>query len=273
MDEMQLLREMGDATPLAAVTDLAPARAQLMVVARKGPRRRFAVYGASVVGLAAAIFGVFALIPAGGGAPEAGADQVLKLAAAAALEVPDVTPRPDQFIYLKTQNPDGTVREDWLSVDGTHDGILADHWPNPGCRNGRMQVVKGDVPIKGRTEPCKPEPAYRPDLPTDADGMVAYLTRNNDGSLNSTGKDMAFLLGQNYLRPQSRAALFAAAGKIDGLTVDPHAKDAAGRPGIKISWNKKGYSGGFIIDAKTHAYLGDQSTALITMSIVDKAGH
>jgi hypothetical protein len=73
--------------------------------------------------------------------------------------------------------------------------------------------------------------------------------------------------------PNCPTALFEAATKIDGLTVDPHAEDIAGQPGIKISWNRNGYSGEFIIDAKTYAYLGSEGSALLQMSIVDKAGH
>jgi len=275
MDEMQLLRELGDATPLVSATDLAPARARLTAATRPHPRRRrLAVYGVSVVGLAAAVFGVGALVPTGDGGPAtASADQILQLAAAAALDAPFVTPRPDQFVYLKAKEPDGSISEDWLSVDGTHDSIVDNNIPVPGCRNGKQQVVPDGKPIPGVTEPCEPNPAYRPDLPTDANGMIAYLNKIDGGNLNSTGKDMWELFWRSYLRPQTRAALFEAATKIDGLTVDPHAEDVAGRPGIKISWNRNGYGGEFIIDAKTYAFLGSDGLALLQMSIVDKAGH
>lgn len=271
MDEMQLLRELGDATPLASAADLAPARARLTAATRPHPRRRLAVYGVSVVGLAAAVFGVVALVPTGNGA-SASADQILDRAAAAALDAPFVTPRPDQFVYLRTEGTDGSITEDWLSVDGTHEGIL-DNTPVPGCRNGKQQVVRGNEPIPGVTEPCEPNPAYRPDLPTDANGMVAYLTKIDYGNVNSMGKDIEELFMMSYLRPQSRAALFEAATKIDGLTVDPDAEDVAGRPGIKISWNRNGYRGEFVIDAKTYTFLGSGGSALLQMSIVDKAGH
>jgi hypothetical protein len=275
MDEMQLLRELGDTTPLASAADLAPARARLTAATRPHPRRRrLAVYGVSVVGLAAAVFGVVALVPTGDGGPAtASADQILQLAATAALNAPFVTPRPDQFVYLKAKESDGTIREDWLSVDGTHDGIVDNNIPVPGCRNGKQPVILNNKAIPGATEPCQTNPAYRPDLPTDANGMIGYLTKIDGGNLNSTGKDINELFWMSYLRPQTRAALFEAATKIDGLTVDLHAEDVAGRPGIKISWNRNGYSGEFIIDAKTYAYLGSDGSALLQMSIVDKAGH
>jgi hypothetical protein len=284
MDEMQLLRALGDETPLASAQDLASAREKVLARTHRRPRRRIAVYGATVAGLAAAIFAVFALIPGsnGGGGPTANADpvQVLRMAAAAALEVPDVTPRPDQFLYTKIQDKNGGTREDWLSIDGTHDGFYRENGnPEaadttfPGCRDGKRAVLTGNRVQPGQTEECEPDPAYLPDLPTDADGMVAYLRKKNDGSLNSTAKDMLFLLERNYLRPQIRAAIFGAASKIDGLTMDPNGHDAAGRPGIKIAWDRGGYSGGFVVDAKTYAFLGDPEWgAQVAYTIVDKAG-
>jgi hypothetical protein len=281
MDEMQLLRELGDETPLASARDLAPARATFVAATTKRPRRRFALYGAAVVGLAAAIVAVFALMPGtttgrndGGPVPQAKADavQVLKLAAATALAGPDAAPRADQFLYLKTTSKQGELREDWISVDGTHDGLLGDT-PVAGCRNGRAAVIKGDKPIPGMTEKCEPSPAYLPNLPTDVNEMVKYLTRGGKSSLNSTGKDMMSMLWMNYMRPQSRAAIFEAASRIDGLTVEENGKDVAGRPGIKIAWNDgKGYLGAFVVDAKTYAYLGDDWIALLTTAIVDKVG-
>jgi hypothetical protein len=291
MDEMQLLRELGDRTPLATADDLAPARELFLSKAKGKGRKRFAVYGGAVIGMAAAIFAVFALIPPADSAPSptptenalrpapaenADPVKVLRLASTAALTAPDINPRPDQFVYIKTQFENGSVREDWTSVDGTHDGLFkmetGEEIPAPGCRNGKMAVYKGPNLMPGRTEPCEPNPAYRPDLPTDAAKMIAYLQKNSN-SLNSTGKDIQFMLSSIYMRPQSRAALFEAATKIEGLTATPGVTDAAGRPGIQIGWNKGGYAGDFIVDAKTYAYLGyRKNSAQIALTIVDKVG-
>jgi hypothetical protein len=299
MDEMQLLKELGDRTPLAASDDLAPARELFLAKAKGKSRRRFAIYGGAVVGMAAAIFAVFALIPpaeqapgptlaeqAPGPAPAGNSPdpapatngdpvQVLRMAATSALAAPDIKPRPDQFVYNKTQFADGTVREDWYSVDGTHDGLFkmqtGEEMVVPGCRNGKRAMYKGPQLLPGK-EDCEPAPAYRPDLPADAAGMIAYLQKNNS-SLNSTGKDISYLLSSIYMRPQSRAALFEAATKIEGLTATPGVTDAAGRPGIQIGWKKDGYSGDFIVDAKTYAYLGyRKNSAQMVLTIVDKVG-
>jgi hypothetical protein len=279
MDEMQLLKELGDRTPLATADDLAPARELFLTRTRTSKPRRFALYGGAVIGMAAAIFAVFALIPPEQSpAPTANADpvQVLRQAAAAALKVPDITPRPDQFVYTRTQYPEGKVHEVWASVDDTHDGF--EKRPNgedrerPGCRNGKRKVVNANKLTPGMTEDCVPEPAYQPDLPTDAAGMIALLRKNND-SLNSTGKDIGSMLSTVYMRPQSRAALYEAATQIDGLTATTGVTDAVGRPGIQIGWDKDGYSSDFIVDAETYVYLGyRENSALLAMTIVDKVG-
>ena len=48
-------------------------------------------------------------------------------------------------------------------------------------RRGRQVVVKGDRVLPGVTEPCTPDPAYRPNLPTTAEAMLAYLRGDAGG--------------------------------------------------------------------------------------------
>ncbi|MEV4315360.1 CU044_5270 family protein [Actinocrispum sp. NPDC049592] len=285
MDELQLLRELGDETPLVSAQDLAPARAKLVAGMKPKRGNRFAVYGAAVVGLAAAIFAVFALIPpskdGSGPAPAAAsAETVLRSAAQAARSQPFVEPRPDQFVYTRISYPGQPDYESWLSVDGTRDGrIITEPDPTPipvaGCRDGRAAIIKGDKPIPGKFEACKPDPAFIPDFPTTTDAMLAYLNKNHsghDGDTNAMGKDTMHYM-MSYLRPASRAALYEAIGRIKGLKLDEHAKDPAGRPAIKISWDFEGRSGGFLLDPKTYAFLGyDDSGALTALSLVDSVG-
>nr|WP_042186416.1 CU044_5270 family protein [Kibdelosporangium sp. MJ126-NF4]CEL17262.1 hypothetical protein [Kibdelosporangium sp. MJ126-NF4]CTQ91508.1 hypothetical protein [Kibdelosporangium sp. MJ126-NF4] len=284
MDEMQLIRDLGSDTPLATAEELAPARARLLTARTPRRTKRFAVYGGAVIGMAAAILAAVTLIP-----PEqntsANADpiQVLAGASRAALSQPGTAPRPDQFLYTKSQEPGGQFREDWHSMDGTHDGlyIAPGHIVNgkqqqqrkmlsPGCRGGRQAVIKGDKVIAGQTDPCEPFPAYLPDLPKDVDGMVAYLKRTSGEEINSIGKDVGTMLQSSYMAPESRSALFGAVGRIPGLRAVTGAKDAAGRTGIRIEWDFSGIPSGFIVDASTYAYLGDETTAQLDYAIVDK---
>ncbi|WP_370949182.1 CU044_5270 family protein [Amycolatopsis sp. cg5] len=292
MDELQLLKEAGDKTPLVTLAELAPARARLdavmgaaPAVAPRSQRKRLLWGGAGVVGLAAAITAVIAVAPVDEVAPQAVADpvRVLTEAAASALLAPDVEPRPDQLIYTKTQNP-GSVRETWLSVDGEHDGLVKQSqgdFPLPGCINGKAQVVKGDEPLPGQFEKCKPSPSYLRDLPTDPDEMLAYLLKNHsgaDGDVNALGKDVASLANERYLRPAARAALFRAAAKVPGLSVVENAKDGIGRLGIGITWptpagsTKDAKPTILVFDPKTGVYLGSRGTAVVTRAIVDKIG-
>lgn len=136
-------------------------------------------------------------------------------------------------------------------------------------------VIKGEKPIG--TESCVPAPAYLPDLPTTGEAMLKYLKENQSGTkgdLNALAKDMLGYLNSSYLLPQSRAAIFEAATKIEGLRTRDGVKDAAGRTGIEISWDlpEVNHGGSFIVDPATYAYLGTTTQAQLTVAIVDKPG-
>jgi hypothetical protein len=271
MDDLALLTEMADRTPLPTETDLAPARDRLLTAIAAEPemrtrtrRRRFLISGAAVVGLAAAITAVVSLgglEPVGVAPPEARAAVVLREAAAAARAQPFVAPRPDQFLYVKSQDALG-VRESWRSVDGTQNGL---------AEQGGVREVLGACPV-GETD-C--DPAYLPDLPTDKEGMAEYLRGGMSGvpsDTNYVGKTALALFGK-ILKPEARAALFEAVADFEGLTVDEHAVDPAGRSGIGISWSSNGWSGSFVLDATTYEYLGmpHESARLVT-GVVDAIG-
>ena len=293
MDEMALLKEMGDDTPLSSTTDLTPARNRLMTtiaadeprVVRR-PRRRLVVSAAATVGLAAAITGVVALggLETVGVAPqEASAAEILHQAADAVRTLPDTPPRPDQFIYTKTEYSQAdaaiSLRETWLSADGTHDSLISQGGgttPIPGCRNGQAAVVKGDEPIPGVFEPCTPNPAYRTDLPTDVAGMREYLGQDPDGApgqQQNVAKLIHFAVAESYVPPASLAALFEAIADFPGLTVEENVQDGAGRTGIGVSWTRDGETTTLVFDRTTHAFLGFEGLEAVTVqAIVDTAG-
>jgi hypothetical protein len=299
MDEMLLIQELGRETPALTDDQLAPARQRLATAmagqpadrvraARPAHRRsawRLAWAGFAVVGVAAAITGVVVLAPdkVGGRVPVANAEaaQVLHLAAAAALQVPDVEPRPEQFVYVKTLSA-GQTREVWFSVDGTRDGFAIDPGldtepvPFPGCRNGRRVVVKGNRADPTRTEECVPEPAYLSDLPTDVDHMLEYLKANSSGEAGdpgAIGKDISDWIAESYVRPAALAALFEAAARLPGLTLVGDVTDGAGRHGTGIEWSRpqEVHAGTLVFDAH-HAYLGSPLSAVLAVKIVDKVG-
>ncbi|MEO3930116.1 CU044_5270 family protein [Micromonosporaceae bacterium B7E4] len=304
MDDMRLLRQLGEEIPPATPEQLASARNRLVAAMtdtsaaptttiRRSTRRswRLALGGLAAAGVAAAVASVLVLAPdrLGGDVPAARADatQVLRNAADAALRLPDVTPRPDQFIYRRSQSASST-HESWLSVDGTRDGLIrvreaspAESFEDtvPGCRNGRAAVVKGGQVMPGRTEPCTPEPAYRPDMPTNAAAMGVYLAEHRSGepgSVNAAGKDVLYF-AESYLRPESRAALYEAAAAVPGLRAVENATDGAGRSGIGIAWPPGSGSGEMVLvfHPETHAFLGvsgSGSSAVLALTIVDEVG-
>ncbi|MGK5443564.1 CU044_5270 family protein [Micromonospora sp. URMC 105] len=303
MDDLRLLRQIGQETPPATTEQLASARGRLLAAMtppspapttiRPTTRKswRLVLGGMAAAGVAAAITSVLVLAPdrLGGDVPAARADagQVLRNAAAAALRVPDVTPRPGQFVYSRSQEGRG-MRESWMSVDGTRDGLIVEtsaagrtEWIVPGCRNGRAAVLKGGEIVPGRTERCTPAPAYRADLPTDAAAMRTFLAGNRSGEpgdANAAGKDVLYYLTDSYLRPRTLAALYEAAATTPGLRAVEQAKDGAGRAGIGIAWPSTRGSGEIVLvfHPESYAFLGvggsAGSSAVLARDIVDRVG-
>jgi hypothetical protein len=233
---------------------------------------------AAAAGLAAAVTAVVALSPGAttvppGPAPRPVTDPVsiLYTAAAKARALPDVEPRPDQFLYTRTRLADGRENEFWASADGTHDGfqVLFGHESDiAGCRNGRRVQQEG----RGRTvtHGCTPHPAAHPELPTDADAMLAYLHKSTYGegdTLHDLGNEVVTLAG-GYLRPAARAALYEAVAKVPGLVARADAQGADGRPVLGITWNSTtehaiGNQDEFLFDPATFAYLGSGTTGVV----------
>ncbi|MFI7069302.1 CU044_5270 family protein [Micromonospora sediminicola] len=302
MDEMRLLQRLGEETGLPGADRLGAARTRLVgamtateagpaPARRKRPAWRLVLTGVATAGIAASLAAVLVLAPegVGGDTPPARAEagQVLRNAAAAALRVPDVEPRPDQFVYLRKQ--DGpALWESWVSVDGTRDGLAVEYpgtgrrqYVLPGCRDGRAQMYKGDRPLPG-TERCVPAPAYDPAMPTDPVAMRAYLEKHRSGEpgdVNAAAKDVLDLAADRYLRPRSRAALFEAAAATPGLEVVADARDGAGRSGIGVRWPSTGRvpaSMVLVFDPRTYAFLGvggDAGTsATLAVAVVDRVG-
>ncbi len=282
MDEMQLLRDFAGPAELPARDDLARRRADLLAAtAARRPARRWVWGSVTAAGLAAAATAVFALTPAAPPAPPAAAGPVefLYRAAAAARAQPDVEPRPDQFLYTRTRLADGRENEFWASADGTHDGfeVLFGHESViAGCRDGKRVQREG----RGRTvtSRCEPRPAAHPDLPTDADAMLAYLHKSTYGegdTRHDLGTEVVDLAG-GYLRPAARAALYEAVAKVPGLVARTDAQDAAGRPVLGITWSSTtehgiGNQDEFLFDPVTFAYVGSGTTgAVVGQGIVDE---
>jgi hypothetical protein len=291
MDDLDLIRERAETVGFAPAERLAPARARLLAAARgerrHRPTRWFWAAGASI-GLAAAITAVVALAPAdqvgvgiGPGVAHADPVKVLTAAASAALKEPAKPPRPDQFLYVKTEYTIPPNREVWLSVDGTRDSLIGSN-KQGGCRNGKAPMYGTNDPrAEGMLEDCRPTPVYRTDLPTTADAMLAYLYEkeaDRAGRAAYIGKAVVSLAYEQVLKPASYAALFEAAARVPGLTALDHVTDGAGRPGVGITWPPPPGSGPkakpivLVFDATTFQFLGTDESAVMVKTYVNEVG-
>ncbi|MDQ7805431.1 CU044_5270 family protein [Amycolatopsis sp. A133] len=289
MDELDLIRDRAETVGFVPADHLAPARERLLAAARgerrHRPRRWFWIAGASA-GLAAAITAVVALAPAdqvGVGAGVAHADpvKVLTAAASSVLKEPAKPPRPDQFLYVKTEYPIPPNREVWFSVDGTRDSLIGGT-KEGGCRNGKAPMYGTNDPrAEGQLQDCAPRAVYRTDLPTTADAMLAYLydkESDRDGRATYIGKAVYNLAYEQVLQPASYAALFEAAARVPGLTALDHVTDGAGRPGVGIEFpmppgsSPKAKPIVLVFDATTFQFLGTTDSAVTVKTYVDEVG-
>jgi hypothetical protein len=265
VNDLDVVQDLVPDAPLPGPDRLLPARQALLAAAtadrpvrgarparaaragRRVPRSRYAVFGGLTAAVAAGVAGVLVLAPTatlGGQAPAAQADAstILARATSAAAARPDLVPRADQYLYVRTAGDGRGQHQLWASIDGVHDGLTrmgTVSEPLPGCRGGHRAVYKGDSTTPIGTEDCTPEPAYDPRMPTTAGPMLAYLTRVRgvDGSdVNAFGKAVMFLGEATYLRPRQQAALFQAAGRMAGIVAYPDVTDGAGRHGVGVGW-------------------------------------
>lgn len=295
MNDLELLRQLGDETPPSGPGEIGTARARLLAQLTQDPaarrRRRLVLGGVPVAAAAAVAVGV--LITAPGGATSPGmtisahltAKQILDRAAAAALSEPAVIPRPGQFVYTKeiTEYSSGNIRmlvtEYWHSVDGLRNSRITatvtytDRAPTqmseiyPGCRNGHYNPG-GTVPSNSvdapavdpaKTGACTVWPAYFPDMPTTASNMLTYLEQTQGvkpGDPASLFHAVAEGVSEDYLLPAQRAALYQLLATTPGLTVVPSVRDAAGRTGVGIQISV--YHMVLIFDPRTFASVGYQ---------------
>lgn len=279
MDDLTMLEAVG--ATLDPTTDGPPPTLRHRVVAgfREPVPRRYRFWGlgwglATAGGLTAALAIVLIIGSAGpsGKAPGeqlTNASDILLRAAQTARTDTAPVPRPDQFVFVESISsgqgsevaPGGQqhffpihtkLRQDWLSVDGTRDGLFREgaapghpppardiiaQMPMPGCRKGRAAAIgKDGKVIPGKFDPCVPRPAYRPDLPIDADAMLRYLRdargRDTDKALFEVIKD---LIQQGYMTPAQRAALFEATSRLSSVVVVPDVTDITGRAGIAVA--------------------------------------
>ncbi|MGC4870305.1 CU044_5270 family protein [Micromonospora sp. DT53] len=243
--------------------------------------------------------------------PTANASEIFHLAADAARQQPELTARPDQYVFteslatirdLPASGPYQTIRNQlWQSAGGvayTQARYRPEADPNGW---GELRVLKMD----DAADPTKEldafqPPAYHGDLPTDPDELLLYLREHPVDLHLPEGADEEAVYGDEsmayttawsmldgYVPPRALAALFEVlAGEPGAVVISGDVVDVAGRHGVAI--RMPGVFGGnvdLIFDRDSHVYLGTRNSvirngkesvysavALLRVAIVDRPG-
>ncbi|MBF4768560.1 CU044_5270 family protein [Nocardioides agariphilus] len=281
MDELTLLREFRDTAPTAVPQEvrersLGPSARR---TARRRPAMRVAVASALLVtggGLGAVV-----LEPS---APSAAA--VLGRAAAVVSAQPDLTPRTNQWIYVRALLLDAATGK-----PGTHPG---ESWSRfDGARSG-SRMPDGSVLVQdleswplGTPQEWYQALAHLPARPAD---VLAYLRSDplyTSRAESAAGRDfdevVEALSAETYIPPDAQASLYRALATIPGVGVDEDpARDLVGRPALSITYagqtslGRAGDRWELLLDPTTYAVLGTRGTAGSDIDLGDvvvKQGH
>ncbi|MEU4156163.1 CU044_5270 family protein [Actinoplanes sp. NPDC026670] len=279
MDEITLVRELGEETPLPSADRLAATRTRLM--SEIAPPRRTRRWASLLAAAAAAAIAAVTVpqivtpnaqpptpVPTAAQAPKlTPVAAFLDQAAGAVENEADVVPRDDQFLYLRFIEWGGTTNEAWLSIDGRHDGWGRDqdgkYATIPGCRAG---------------DDCEVIVRYRADMPTDPAAMVTWLRKTaradfGSDSLDAVTKFLGTASTRYWMRPAQRAALYRAIGLIDGVSLVEGVKDSRGREGVGVAWVPTGQTEQHVVwvfDPKTFRMLGTPESSIDEIALVDR---
>ena len=269
--------------------------------ARAHRRTAWTVAGAGLLAAVAAAASVIGLTGQSGGSGGhiTAARLLSKIADAAAQgRAQDVTG--NQFMYIETEiaygasygepaPPKPHLRQVWIPVADLCGPGLA-------IENGKRfrisdkptpDMVANGVHLKCPYRGSVNDPSYRllQSLPTDPHTLLNLIYQDTAGAGQSPDQEafttIGDLLRESIAPPEVSAALFRAAALIPGVTVVTNAVDAAGRPGIAVSFTASGEQSEWIFDRQTFQMLGEldfvQGTltgksAIITRAFVDRPG-
>ncbi|SDT73372.1 CU044_5270 family protein [Actinoplanes derwentensis] len=271
MDEITLVRDLGEETALPSSQRLAASRMTLMSevapVAKKSRRWAALLTAAAAAVVAAVAIPQVVTTPAAQPAPPAASAPemtpvaaFLNAAATTAAKEKDVVPRGDQYLYLRFVEFDGTLNEAWLSIDGQHDS-------KGRGEDGDYHVFRGE-----------PIPRYLPDMPTDPAAMSVWIKkyvkdRTGADHLDAINKFIGVLPTTVWMRPAQRAAFYRAIGLIDGNRLVEGAQDSRGRTGVGVAWVSPGTTEErvlWVFDEKSHTLLGTKDSSLDRIALVDR---
>ncbi|MFE9192385.1 CU044_5270 family protein [Micromonospora sp. NPDC007208] len=244
--------------------------------------------------------------------PTANASEIFHLAADAARQQPELTARPDQYVFTESlatirdmpdSGPYQTIRNQlWQSAGGvayTQRRYRPESDPNGW---GELRELRmGDAADPTKDLDAFQPPAYHGDLPSDPDELLRYLREHPVDLHLPEGADeeavygdesMAYTTARSmvrggYVPPRALAALFEVLAREPGaVVISGDVVDAAGRHGVAI--RMPGVIGGnedLLFDRDTHVFLGTRSSvvrngkeslylaiAQLRIAIVDRPG-
>ncbi|QNE74084.1 hypothetical protein F0344_05220 [Streptomyces finlayi] len=227
------------------------------------------------------------VVQAGQGTTRGLTSTVALISGAAAREkLPE--PKPDQFVYIKSQvswlaesqDADGKSetyvqkphsRQVWMSPDGRR-GWLIEPGSGTTSREGLTLDDNREAPA-ARPTLGAPSYDYLKTLTTDPDELLKKIYRETKGQGNGPDQQAFTTIGdlvrEQVMPAELTSALYRAAAKIPGVMVVEKTTDAVGRQGIAIARTDEnsGDRSEWIFDPKTFSYLGER-----TVQMRDRSG-
>lgn len=264
--------------------------------------RRLPLIAAAVLASVLVLVIVPSMLPADApGAPDQAVADVLRRFARVAADAPvGRAPRTGEFVYEKTTDSalvlivpgDGLqpfayeisgIQESWVGVDGSARIVYDEGLPRFPTEADRraFEAIQGteaqdywDSHRFGRTHEKTYAPGERgtglPDLsalPTDPEELREMIyAREVMGGPPGDWESFAIaadLLGQGYMSPQLRAAMYEVMSTIPGTELIGPVHDDLGRPGVAIAYTRNGERDEIIFDRSTGKVLGTRTVRAV----------
>jgi hypothetical protein len=206
------------------------------------------------------------------------ASEVLHHAAAAARTEPELHPRADQYIYVRSKDAwgpglshpglpkGGDTRQVWLSVDGSKPGLLREPCGANPARLCDTPLVNADAP---QAQPTPAPGSYLwnlQNIPRRIRSLRAEVSRPVPHPTEPPGKqaweEIRDDLVESYLPPKLRAQIFDFLAEVPGIKVERNVTDASGRPGIAVTTTMYNTRSELIFDPGSYRFLGSREIYL-----------
>jgi hypothetical protein len=260
VDELDLIRSFRATT--SPPSELARARAQRAWLRREPRRPRWAARVAIAACLAAAATAIALVLPGERqgrlSAPEASAAETLRLAAQSQTGGLSRPLRPGEFFYTRTKTlfrGDPAVRESWVALDGTR-RWLDERQPGADFRVGPRERVfhVGDDAVSYSellALPRAAEPLHRRLRRAAVECECGHSVDHETFVI--TGD----LMRENPIPADLEAALLRAAALIPGIKLIESEQDVAGREGVGVAVDYKGFRSVLVFDRHSYELLGE----------------